>query len=285
MQAQPIIDRSGANPYEPRFLRVHRKIRELPDVVTFEIDDSAAPRPWTPGQFNMLYLFGAGEVAISVSGDPAKAGVLTHTVRAVGAVTAPLCSVKPGAMLGVRGPFGRGWPLARARARKATIVLLAGGLGLAPLRPVIYHFIRNRADFERLIVLYGARSADNLLYHRELEKWRSVSGIELGVIVDRATPSWSGRVGVLTDLLTGVRFDPSRTIAMVCGPEIMMRVTARALLERGVGAEDIFLSMERNMKCAVGTCGHCQFGPHFVCKDGPVFTMAEIGPLLGVREL
>ncbi len=282
MQPQPQIHE---NPCQPRFLRVRRTIRELRDVVTFEIDAGETARSWVPGQFNMLYLFGAGEVAISLSGDPAKTGMLTHTVRAVGAVTSPLCAIKPGATLGVRGPFGRGWPLERARERKATILVLAGGLGLAPLRPVIYHFIRNRTAFERLIVLYGARSADGVLYPRELEKWRRGAGIELGVIVDRATPSWNGRVGVLTDLLKGIRLDPARTVAMVCGPEIMMRVMARALLERGVGAQDIFLSMERNMKCALGTCGHCQFGPHFVCKDGPVFAMAEIGALLGIREL
>lgn len=274
-----------ADPFEPRFLKVRRTIRELRDVVTFEIDDHSAPRPWVPGQFNMLYLFGAGEVAISISGDPAKPGVLTHTIRSAGAVTSPLCAIKPGATLGVRGPFGRGWPLDRARERNATILLLAGGLGFAPLRPVIYHSIRNRAAFERLIVLCGARSADDLLYAREMEKWRGRDGIELAVIVDRASASWSGRVGVLTDLLKGVRFDPATTIAMVCGPEIMMRVAARALLERGVGAEDIYLSMERNMKCALGTCGHCQFGPHFVCKDGPVFTLEEIGSILGAREL
>lgn len=275
---------AGISPFEPRFLRVRRKIRELRDVVSFELDDPRAAS-WAPGQFNMVYLFGAGEVAISISGDPARAGVLTHTVRSLGAVTAPLCAIRTGAALGVRGPFGRGWPLEHARERHATILALAGGLGLAPLRPVIYHFLRNRTAFERLILLYGARNADDLLYQRELKKWGNRPGVELGMIVDRAAPSWSGRVGVLTDLLSGIRFDPATTLAMMCGPEIMMRVAGRALLERGMNAGDIFLSMERNMKCALGTCGHCQFGPYFVCKDGPVFTLAQIGSMLGVREL
>lgn len=275
---------TAANPFEPRFVKVRRKIRELRDVITFEIEDHPDAPRWVPGQFNMLYLFGAGEVAISISGDPARAGVLTHTIRSVGAVTAPLCAIKPGATLGVRGPFGRGWPIAQAREPKATILLLAGGLGLAPLRPVVYHFLRNPTSFQRLILLYGARSADDLLYARELQRWQH-RGVELAVIVDRATPSWTGQVGVLTDLLKAARFDPAGTIAMVCGPEVMMRVAGRALLERGVGAECIHISMERNMKCAIGTCGHCQFGPRFVCADGPVFTLAELGPMLGVREL
>lgn len=275
----------GAALLTPRFLPVRRTIRESHDAVTIELLDEAGRCAFAPGQFNMLYLFGAGEVAISISGDPADAGALTHTIRAVGSVTSPLSAVKRGTMIGVRGPYGRGWPLGRATERKATILALAGGIGLAPLRGVAYHFFRNRESFDRLIVLCGARTSEDLLYARELERWRAQPGLELSVIVDRGDSSWTGRVGVLTDLLKTAQFDAANTIAMICGPEVMMRIAAGALRERGMAANDIYLSMERNMKCATGTCGHCQFGPHFVCKDGPVFALSEIAPILGVREV
>jgi NAD(P)H-flavin reductase len=269
----------------PRFLEVRRVIRETRDTVTLALADSEARPPFTPGQFNMLYAFGVGEAAVSISGDPGDPGVLIHTVRAVGTVTRPLASVKRGEMIGVRGPFGRGWPADAAARRAGTMLLLAGGIGLAPLRPVVYDFLRNRAASSRLVLLYGARTPADLLYKRELERWRNEGGIDLHVIVDRGDASWRGRVGVLTDLLDSCRFEPADTIAMVCGPEVMMRIAAHALANRGIAEDDIHLSMERNMKCAIGACGHCQFGPSFVCKDGPVFALPRIAALLATREI
>ena len=280
--AAPAAAAPAVDPMMPRMLEVRRVIRESHDTVSIVIADPQA-RPFAPGQFNMLYVFGAGEAAISISGDAGEGGLLTHTVRAVGSVTRPLAAMKRGAVVGVRGPFGQGWPVEAARG--GTTILLAGGIGLAPLRPVIYRFLRERRAEERLVLLYGARSSSEMIYRRELERWALEGAIEVHVIVDRAAGEWRGRVGVLTDLLDTCAFEPARTIAMVCGPEVMMRAAARALAERGVAAEDIYLSMERNMKCAVGMCGHCQFGPSFICKDGPVLALPRIEPILGKREI
>ncbi len=272
------------DPMVPRFLTIQRVIRESADTVTLALADPGAREAFAPGQFNMLYVFGAGEAAISISGDPARPELLVHTVRAVGSVTNPLAALKRGQSLGVRGPFGSGWPVDEAERRGATVLLLAGGIGLPPLRPVLYRLLRRRGR-NRLVLLYGARTPADLLYTRELERWQRDGAIEVHVIVDRGEPSWRGRVGVITDLLRSCEFDPANAIAMTCGPEVMMRAAARALIARGIAARDIHLSMERNMKCAIGMCGHCQFGPSFVCKDGPVLPFERVAPMLGIREL
>jgi NAD(P)H-flavin reductase len=235
----------------------------------------------------MLYLFGAGEVAISISGDPARGDELVHTVRAVGSVTTPLCTLRRGAQLGVRGPFGAGWPLAEAEG--GDVVVVAGGLGLAPLRPAVYHLLRHRERYRRVAILVGARTPEELLYRRELPRWRK-PGVELLVTVDRAGPDWDGHVGVVAALVDDLArawggLDGPATTAMVCGPEVMMRFTARALADRGLVPARTFLSMERNMKCAVGLCGHCQYGPLFICKDGPVLRLDRIAWLLDRREI
>jgi NAD(P)H-flavin reductase len=276
-------DERAPDPMVPRFIEVRRVVRETSDTVTLQLADAGAS-PFAPGQFNMLYLFGAGEVAISISSDPARPEALAHTVRGVGDVTAPLVAMKRGTMLGVRGPYGSAWPLAEAERCSSDILLVAGGIGLAPLRPVIYAVLRHRKSFGRLIVLYGARTPADLLYRKELERWRERTGVDLRIIVDRADSAWNGPVGILPQLLHAIRLEPARTIAMICGPEVMMRFVQRDLLARGLSAEDIYLSMERNMKCAVGFCGHCQFGPVFVCKDGPIFPLARVAPFLAVRE-
>ena len=274
-----------ADPMLPRFLRLRRASKETHDTVTLELDDSEAAPRFAPGQFNMLYLFGAGEAAISISGSPARPETLVHTVRGVGAVTAPLLRAKRGHVLGVRGPYGSAWPIEEAANTGCDLLLLAGGIGLAPLRPVIYEVLRRRRAFGRLIILYGVRTPADLLYRKELNQWRTYPGVTVKLIVDRAAAGWSGRVGVLTDLLGAVEFDPAETIAMACGPEVMMRFAHRELARRGVPEPRVYLSLERNMKCAVGLCGHCQFGPTFICKDGPVFTADQVLPLLQVREL
>jgi NAD(P)H-flavin reductase len=275
---------AGMDPMLPRFLRIRRVLKETHDTVTVELDDSKAAPRFAAGQFNMLYLFGAGEVAISISGAPDRPQTVIHTIRGVGAVTAPLLRVRRGDVLGVRGPYGSAWPLDEATRTGCDVVLLAGGIGLAPLRPVIYEVLRRRREFGRLIVLYGARTPADLLYRKEFAQWRSHPGVTTKLIVDRAAAGWSGRVGVLTDLLGAVEFDPAETIAMACGPEVMMRFAYRELVRRGVPADRVYISMERNMKCAVGFCGHCQFGPTFICKDGPVFRADRLEPLLGLRE-
>ena len=269
----------------PRPFRVMRVRREGNGVKTLELE---ATRPgedahFAPGQFNMLYAFGVGEVAISMSGDPARADRIVHTVRAAGAGSAALCALRPGATVGVRGPFGRGWPAEAAYG--GDLLLVAGGIGLAPLRPVLYRALAERERFGRIMLACGARSPDNILYHNELRRWARGAQIEVEVIVDHAEADWKGHVGMVTLLLPRLRLDPARTTAMVCGPELMMRFTGRDLVDLGIAPERIWLSLERNMKCAVALCGHCQLGPAFVCRDGPVMRYDTIADLLAVREL
>jgi NAD(P)H-flavin reductase len=231
----------------------------------------------------MLYVFGLGEVAISISGDPTNADRIVHTVRAVGAVSGALTQLRRDAVVGVRGPYGLGWPIAEAEG--SDVVIIAGGLGLAPLRPAIYWVLARRQHYGRVILLYGARGPADILYRRELEAWRRRLDVGVEVTVDHAGADWRGYVGVVPALIPRMSFDPQHAVALVCGPEIMMRFTAAALRDRGLEAERIYLSMERHMKCAVGLCGRCQLGPTFVCRDGPVFRYDRIAPMLAIREI
>jgi NAD(P)H-flavin reductase len=265
--------------------RVTDKRRETHDTWTLRLEPAGegTVAPFAPGQFAMLYAFGAGEVPISVSRLPGDDGVLVHTIREVGAVSAALCAAPVGNVIGVRGPFGVAWPVAEAQGRD--VVLVAGGIGLAPLRPVIHELLARRDRYGQLSVLYGGRSPRELLYGDELERWAQRPDVAVGVTVDAADGGWQGRVGVVTRLIPGARFDPARTIAMMCGPEVMMRFAAVALRDRGLGDDAIWVSLERSMKCAVGHCGHCQLGPLFVCKDGPVFRRDTVEPLMRVAEL
>jgi NAD(P)H-flavin reductase len=274
----------AADPMVPRLARVVRRRREAPETWTVEIesDPHGDDMTFDPGQFNMLYVFGIGEIPISMSSDPAR-GRLWHTVRAVGQVSAALARLRPGDAIGLRGPFGTGWPMAVAPARD--VIVVAGGLGLAPLRPAIYRILAERERYGQVSILYGTRSPDDILYHRELERWRRELDIGIEVTVDHATGDWRGHVGVVTMLIPRATFDPADCIAMVCGPEIMMRFTVAALTKAGVPDDAIYLSMERNMKCAVGFCGHCQFGPTFICKDGPVFRYDRVCDFLRLKEI
>ena len=268
----------------PRPFRVTRVRRELPDVWTLELQaaDGEGPVRFQPGQFTMVYAFGVGEVPLSISGDPAKPDVLVHTVRAVGTVTRAVCSARKDDVLGVRGPYGEGWPVEAALGRD--VVIMAGGLGLAPLRPLVRAVMARRGAFGRVVILVGARTPANLLYAREVARWRARLDLEVRATVDAGDPTWKGDVGVITTLLPRVTFAPATTTAFVCGPEVMMRFAAADLAHCGVPPARIFLSMERNMKCAVGVCGHCQFGPAFVCKDGPVLPYARVEAGLRIRE-
>ncbi len=263
----------------PRAFRVARRRRETRDTWTLELEPAAGdPLAPLPGQFTMLYAFGIGEVPISVSGD--DRGRLVHTVRAVGAVTEAICASRPGATLGVRGPFGNAWPLADAVGRD--LVFVAGGIGLAPLRPALRHVVAHRAEYGRVALLYGSRTPGDLLYRKELERLRDVV---VDITVDAADAGWRGKVGVVPKLIAGAGFDSATAAAFVCGPEIMMRFAALALRERGFAPDRISVSMERDMRCGVGHCGHCQLGPTLICRDGPVYRWSELEPLLAVREL
>ena len=266
----------------PLPVRVSRVRRETADVATLELTPPFAFAA-TAGQFNMLYMFGLGEVAISLSGDPGDEARVVHTVRAVGAVSRAITRVRRNQVIGVRGPYGSCWPVAESEG--SDIVIVAGGLGLAPLRPVIYHALARREHYGRVVVLYGARGPADILYRRELEAWRRRLDVEITVTVDHAVADWRGNVGVVPALIPRAPIDPDHAVAMVCGPEIMMRFTIDALGQRGLAPERIFISMERNMKCAIGLCGHCQFGPAFVCRDGPVFRFDHIAPFFNTREI
>ena len=275
----------AADPMLPRPFRVERIRRDLSDTFTLELkpaDGGRAPS-FKPGQFNMLYQFGVGEVPISISGDPTEPGLLVHTIRAVGSVTNALSGLKAGAVVGVRGPYGSAWPVDAATG--SDVVIVAGGIGLAPLRPAIHSVLARRQDFGRLVILYGARTPHDILYRTQLERWSSRLDTFVDVTVDRAGADWRGNVGVVTKLIGRGGFDPAQTVGFVCGPEIMIRYSVQALGDRGVAADRIHVSMERNMRCAVGFCGHCQFGGAFVCKDGPVFRFDRIAPLFRVRSL
>ncbi|MFZ1919367.1 MAG: FAD/NAD(P)-binding protein [Terriglobales bacterium] len=276
---------TALEPMMPQTHSVREVIKETPDTFTLTLqpEDGNGASAFQPGQFSMLWVFGVGELPISISGDPGKQDRLVYTVRSVGKATNAFVSQKPGAGIGVRGPFGIGWPVDIARGRD--LVLVAGGIGLAPLRPVIYHVLSHRADYGRLVVLYGARSPRDLLYRKELASWARQRDMQVLITVDYGGLSWRNHVGVVTTLLKYARLRPAQSVAMLCGPEIMMRFVARDLEGHGFGRRQIYLSMERNMKCAVGFCGHCQYGPHFICKDGPVFTYEQIGPMMDKYEL
>lgn len=275
----------ASNPWVPWTVSLQEMRQEIAGVATYELvltdPAAAACYHFEPGQFNMLYVPGAGEAAISLSGNPAKRDTLTHTIRVAGNVTRGLATLRPGDTLGLRGPFGSSWPLDECRGRD--VVLVAGGIGLPPLRPLIYQLLDQRRSFGRLNLLYGARTPDTRMYPAEYQAW-SDRGLIVQTTVDRSQPGWTGNVGAVPLLLERLTtFDPSNAVLVMCGPEVMMRFTAKAAFDRGMTSSAMWLSLERNMQCAVGLCGHCQLGPEFICKDGPVFRYDRIAPYLHVE--
>lgn len=268
----------------PRLFRVERTRRDTRDTFTLELAPVAGEAMrFAAGQFTMLHAWGVGEVPISISGDPTAGGLLEHTIRNVGSVTRALVATARGEVLGVRGPFGTGWEVERGEG--GDVVFAAGGIGLAPLRPALLQVVAHRERYDRVILLYGARTPEDVLFTPDLERWREENGIEVAVTVDNGPHDWRGRVGFVTQLVPRAGFDPSRTTAYVCGPEVMMRSCALALRDRGVRADRIRLSMERNMKCGVGLCGHCQLRELFLCVDGPVLGFDRLEPLMSRWEL
>jgi len=273
------------DPYHTVPYRVTEVHVDNDDTFTLELvppAGEALPR-FKAGQFNMLYVFGVGEVPISISGDPDQTTTLVHTTREVGAVTRAMRRLRIGDAIGVRGPYGTSWPVEAAEGRD--VVLIAGGIGLPPLRPALYHVLARRERYGRVVLLYGARTPEDLLFRDELTAWRAQLDLEVHVTVDRATGSWRGNVGVVTPIVRRAPIDPRRTVAMICGPEVMIRYACQELARRGVSPQDTFVSLERNMKCAVGLCGHCQLGPHLVCRDGPVFPYDQVERLLETGEV
>lgn len=271
-------------PMQPQIYRVRQTRKETHDTFTMELEPAQGNQPFyfAPGQFNMLYAFGTGECAISISGNPNEPNKLLHTTRIVGNVTTALSKLRPGDSMGIRGPFGKGWDLQAAEGND--VVFVAGGIGLAPLRPAIDYVLANRAKYGKVVILIGTRTPQDILFRHDLKQWRSRLDLEVFVTVDRAEPGWQGNVGVVTALIRRAPFDRLNTVAMICGPEIMMQFTVMELLKRGVSPESIYITMERNMKCAIGFCGHCQLGPTFICKNGPVFRYDHIKFWFDQRE-
>lgn len=260
---------------------VTSRTQDTTDTWTLTLEPAAGDHfTVAPGQFVMAYVFGIGEVPISVSGPPNRPGPVVLTVRAVGAVSRAICASEPGTVLGLRGPFGNSWPIDDAVG--GDVVVVAGGIGLAPLRPVVLRTLEHRDAYGAVVLLYGARTPADLLYPEQHVEWRP--SLEVDVTVDLAAGGWNGRVGVVPKLVAGAAFRPDAS-AFVCGPEVMMRFTIQALLARGLAPERIHVSMERHMQCGVGLCGHCQLGPTLICRDGPVYSYAEAAPWLEVREL
>ena len=259
------IVRSKLTPTPAEIINI---IPETPDTKTFYFKPKAKLEEPKPGQFTEIYIPGVGEAPVSISGIEPD-GVIVQTVRSIGTLTEYLFKLGRGDLIGIRGPYGKGWPIEKLKDKDVLIV--GGGIGLAPLRPVIREVERNRRDYGRLSILYGARNPSLLLYRYEFDEYRRIPNAELLLTVDRADETWTGNVGVVTQLIPKASVDPRNAIALVCGPEIMMRFTVKALEKQGFKGNQIYLSLERRMKCGIGLCGHCQVGPYFVCRNGPVF--------------
>jgi len=281
----PVLPRMMSDPMLPHGAVIEDIQPEAYGISTFSLvftdPSQASTYRFQPGQFNMIYLPGFGEVAISISSSPSAPQVIGHTIRYAGSVTRALGRLKVGDLVGVRGPYGSPWPLPKAAGKN--LVIVSGGIGLAPLRPALLSILRHREDYGRVVLLYGARTPADLLYTDEFAGWQA-GGIEVHSTVDLADENWRGQVGVVPALFYRIRVDPKQTLVMTCGPEIMMRFVIYEALARRIPKEAIFLSMERNMKCAIGFCGHCQFGPTFMCKDGPVLNFAAIEPFFGKED-
>lgn len=274
------------NPYLPREAEIVGRVEESTDTFSLHLRlTDGLPYDFEPGQFNMLYLHGVGEVPISVvaEADPDSGGpgVLTHTIRALGRVTRGLAALQVGDRIGLRGPYGRGWPMRAAEDHD--VVVVTGGLGCAPSVSIIHHVLGHRDRYGRLSILQGVKHTDDLIWRAQYDAWAALPDVRVLLAADVAAAGWHGHVGLVTALFEQLAFEPARTVAMLCGPEVMMRASAEQLQARGLAAQDVYLSMERNMQCAVGHCGHCQIGGSFVCRDGPVFAWPELRELIGTR--
>ena len=275
------------DPWRTHAVRVARMAVEVPGVFTCDLaiqdETMASEYRFVPGQFNMLYIPGLGETAISICDDPQSRGSVAHTIRIAGNVTHALSGLAVGSTLGLRGPFGVGWPIEKCSGRD--IVLVAGGIGLAPLRPAICHLMTHRREFGEIHLIIGAREPSGLLYSAEYSAWRN-GGLKVYPTVDRGDDSWHGQIGMVTAILDRLPLRrPAETIMMSCGPETMMWYAAQMVIGRGVDAKSVYVSLERNMNCAIGLCGHCQFGPQFLCKDGPVFSLDRVASIMKVEDL
>ncbi len=282
--ARASADLAVADPMVPRTFRLGAKRQDTRDTATLELEPTdGVSLKFKAGQFTMLHAFGVGEVPISISGSPVSDGPLVHTIRNVGGVSRALVEAEPGVEFGVRGPFGTSWDITDGKG--GDVVIITGGIGLAPLRPAILEVLAERDQYDRVALLYGARTPEEILFGDELRRWGDLGGMDVEVTVDTGPPGWKGRVGFVTQLISRASFDAAHTLALVCGPEVMMRACTTELRQRGVPAGKMRLSMERSMKCGIGLCGHCQLRELFICVDGPVLTYERLAPLMQKWEL
>jgi NAD(P)H-flavin reductase len=283
MSAVPMAPRA-TSPWLPHPAAIEEIRQEVPGIATYRLalaePEFEAAYRFRAGQFNMLYVPGVGESAISVSSDPGDS-VLLHTIRIAGNVTRALARKRVGDQVAIRGPYGSSWPMEACQGRD--VVIACGGVGLAPLRPAIYHIIAHRGDYGRVFLLYGARTPGDLLYSREYDAWREAD-VQVQVTVDIGDQDWRGNMGVVPVLFYRLRLDAARTVILTCGPEVMIRFVVFEALARKIPPDRIFLSMERNMNCAIGHCGHCQLGPAFICKDGPIFSYRQMEPYMHLED-
>ena len=273
------------NPYLPKQAEIIERIQESPTLFTLRLrfTDQEVQKNYSfePGQFNMLYLHGIGEVPISIVSDPKDDHIMDHTIRNVGRITNGLANLKAGDHIGIRGPFGRGWPLVAAEQKD--VVVVTGGLGCAPVVSVINYIFNRRQRFGMVNIVQGVKHSSDLIWKERYDQWRQVPDTNVMLAADAGEPLWPWHIGPVTGLFDQLEFDTDRVIVLMCGPEGMMRVVIKHMLEQGLSESDLWLSMERNMQCAVGHCGHCQYGASFVCKDGPVFCYEEIKDLFGIK--
>lgn len=277
------MQKTNPNIYLPFDAEIVERVQESTDIFTLKLRFTDPQKQqeysFVPGQFNMMYLFGVGEVPISIISDPDKSSYYSHTIRRVGRITNGLSLLKTGDHIGLRGPFGRGWPLKKAEGKD--ILIITGGLGCAPSVSVINYVLDRRIHFGELIILQGVKHSHDLIFRQQYEKWSKLPKTQVLLTADVSAPNWIGHTGLITELIKKINIDPQKTICMMCGPEAMLQAATKQLLNLQLPEESIYLNLERNMECAVGHCGHCQFGGEFLCKNGPVFCYPQIKHLLG----
>lgn len=271
----------------PQVAEIVEKREEAEGIYTLRVRlcDEAQRREYRflPGQFNMLYAFGAGDVPMSIVSDPEDGNVIGHTLRTVGPVTHALGALSEGDVLGMRGPFGSHWPLEEAKGKE--VLILTGGLGCAPTLGALHYLFRRREDYGPIKIVHGVKAPKDLILHRQFEAWRNYPDTEVHLTADHSHGRWKHKVGLVTHLLTDLKLDAPNTLVMMCGPEVMMHFAIKELIWKGISSDRIYLSLERNMKCALGFCGHCQFGPQFICKDGPVLRYDRIQHFFRIKEV
>ena len=273
------------NPYEPHEAIILERIQEAPDLFTLRLQFTDLKiqdaYEFQPGQFNMLYLYGVGEIAISIVSDPECSQIIGHTIRVVGRVTRGMTNLKTGDRIGLRGPYGHGWPMIESKQKD--IVVVTGGLGCAPVVSVINYIELRREEFGRLNIVQGVKHTADFIWKDRYDKWRKLPDTKVLLAADVGEALWPWHVGPVTSLFDQLEFNPDNVSVMMCGPEGMMQVVCDHMLDNRVPASQLFLSMERNMQCAVGHCGHCQYGSKFICKDGPVFSYDKVRTLFEIK--